>query len=81
MRERKDSCVRSYLESGHPDDLESPGVLWSGTAVSESLHAFPALENVPPDATCQAILTQVVGIWGRGFLGSTQLEPLFWCTE
>lgn len=54
-------------------------VVWH--AVSESLRVFIALENVPQDATFQAMLTQVVGIWGRGCLSSIQLKPRFWCTE
>lgn len=49
--------------------------------VSESLCVFTAQENVPCPATFQAILTQVVGIWEKDCVVSTQLEPLFWDEE
>lgn len=61
-----------------PQELPS-SVVWH--AVSKSVRVFNAQGDVPHGATFQAIVTQVVGIWGRGCLGSTQPGPLFWCTE
>ena len=37
--------------------------------------------NVPHEAIFLAVVTQVVGIWGKGCLDSVQLGPLIRCTE
>lgn len=75
-------CLRAPLlrtrTARQPRELPSSEA-WH--AMSESLRVFTDQENVPYDATFQAILTQVVGTWGRVCLASAPLEPLFWCTE